>query len=251
MKGRRIVLSAQVKGMDISTPKSAGSGIMMAVNSWIPAKKNWAVAQGKFPRSYASEWTELVTVADIPADADWEKVRIGLRNVSGTVLFADIKVEICEPLNPEENLIPEPQILQKMLTFEAPLIQFLPQGGPNGTYAIEVSNTQKTYNHAWLNLPADKVSGHQVVFSGVAMADNVSAAQHPDNKIRIMIFYQTSSHRKKMTMAEFPRAGSFEWKNFEVEVMLPSDTIKVSAIFGLLNVTGKVKFADLRFRTDD
>lgn len=91
VRGKTVVLSAKVKGENISKPEKPYLGIkMMLVVTGADGKVNYpdtARVTGSF------DWRELKTVATIPPDAKSVMIQIGLQNSTGSVCFSDLGLE--------------------------------------------------------------------------------------------------------------------------------------------------------------
>ena len=91
VRGKTVVLSAKVKGENISKPDKSYLGIkMMLVITGADGKINYpdtTRVTGSF------DWRELKTVATIPPDAKSVIIQIGLQNSTGSVYFSDLELE--------------------------------------------------------------------------------------------------------------------------------------------------------------
>lgn len=91
VRGKTIVLSAKVKGENISKPDKSYLGIkMMLVITGADGKINYpdtARITGSF------DWRELKTVATVPPDAKSVTIQIGLQNSTGSIFFSDLELE--------------------------------------------------------------------------------------------------------------------------------------------------------------
>lgn len=91
VRGKTVVLSAKVKGENISKPEKPYLGIkMMLVITGADGKINYpdtARVTGSF------DWRELKTMATIPPDAKSVIIQIGLQNSTGSVYFSDLELE--------------------------------------------------------------------------------------------------------------------------------------------------------------
>lgn len=91
VRGKTVILSAKVKGENISKPEKPYLGIkMMLVITGADGKMNYpdtARITGNF------DWRELKTVATIPPDAKSVMIQIGLQNSTGSVYFSDLDLE--------------------------------------------------------------------------------------------------------------------------------------------------------------
>ncbi len=91
VRGKTIILSAKVKGENISKPDKPYLGIkMMLVITGADGKINYpdtARITGSF------DWRELKTMATIPPDAKSVMIQIGLQNSTGSIYFSDLELE--------------------------------------------------------------------------------------------------------------------------------------------------------------
>ena len=134
--------------------------------------------------------------------------------------------------------------------------KFLADKGPEGKYAVEVSNESlKTSQIIRFEIPVAKIKGKKVEFSAKIKAENVVAAKEKSfYGIKFLFFAQTASGRKyyhEGNAIRSSRSGSFDWKEFEAEFKVPGDVVAASLQFGIQNATGKVFVSDIDLDLED
>ncbi len=133
--------------------------------------------------------------------------------------------------------------------------QFLPDGGPDGKYAITILSRDPTTSKMMiLNLPVEKLKGRKVLFSAKVKAEYVTGPKNPVCGVKFMVNYITAAPGNKQAWPEGAsvnahRRGTYDWTAFKTEVTFPEDIAKVSFYIGLQNVTGIVTFSDIDIET--
>lgn len=91
VRGKTIVLSAMVKGENISKPPKHHLGIkMMMVVTDANGKKSYPDTT-RITGSF--DWRKLKTVTAVPTDAKSVSIHIGLQRSSGSIWFSDLELE--------------------------------------------------------------------------------------------------------------------------------------------------------------
>lgn len=84
-----------VRGENVSKPEKPYLGVKaMIYYKAASGDRQWIEHKPKKDGTFG--WEEVVTQADIPADAEDVSFQVGLQESSGTVWFDDIKAEIVE-----------------------------------------------------------------------------------------------------------------------------------------------------------
>lgn len=95
-----------------------------------------------------------------------------------------------------------------------------------------------------IRLPAERVRGYVLHFSGMVKAESVTEKPKPWNGVKFMVPIVGDSGR------QWPQGtidiGDFDWKRVVFPVRVPKDATQVSLYLGLEAVTGKVWFDDLK-----
>jgi len=92
-RGRRLALSCQIKGDQVTQPKNSYNGIKFMLFFRSKGKQFWnnpSDLWGSF------DWRRITFEVDIPADATDGKLTLGLQDSSGGAYFADFQIEVID-----------------------------------------------------------------------------------------------------------------------------------------------------------
>ena len=95
VRGKKLKVTSMVRGENVSKPGKPYLGVKaMIYYKAASGDRQWIEHKPKKDGTFG--WEEVVTQADIPADAEDVSFQVGLQESSGTVWFDDIKADIVE-----------------------------------------------------------------------------------------------------------------------------------------------------------
>lgn len=232
--GRRLLVTAQVKGSAVSAKTGTTSGVVLRV-TYTNADSSVSSSQAVIPVG-TFDWMRTSLVVTLPVDVVSASLSLGLDSVSGTAWFDNVKIE-ANPVIMAENmedatLFPQ-QWSASGYTFEA-----------RGTgHSLKLTNTSSSQvKSAWLTLPSQCLAGKRIVIRGEVKADNLSAKPNSWNGIKMLFYYKrandTTVYNPQITLG----VGTFGWTKVSMVVSVPSDVVLTKLQLGLELVSGSVNF---------
>lgn len=243
MAGRRVVISGQVKGDNVSTPPVSYGGVKVMLvytdTSGATIYSNQAaVPQGTF------DWRNFSFPLTVPQNAATVTLLIGLELSSGTAWFDELRVEADPAILSEKFDDAETAILSRWTGHTASTIWHAGQGGAlqivkTGTSGSMTRNT---------TLPASALSGRRVLLTGQIKATEVSSKPNSWNGIKMMLVYTTSDGQTQYPQVDIG-TGTFDWTSVYRVVVLPPNVTSVKLYLGLENVSGTVAFDNIKLES--
>ena len=134
--------------------------------------------------------------------------------------------------------------------------KLLPNGGPEGKYAVEINCDKNTqYGIIRFNLPVNKVKGKKIEISAKVKAENVATVKKVNFVgVKFMLFVQTADGKRfypEGASVIKSRTGSYDWKEIETKFAIPANATIARVELGLQEASGKVLFSDIDVEIDD
>ena len=154
-----------------------------------------------------------------------------------------------------DDMASTPELLKKWYGVNQN-VKLLPNGGPEGKYAVEISADKPvTSRTLTFNLPIDRIKGKKVEFSADVKAENVvRSLDRGFLGIKFMLYFKRANG--KVHYFEGPsvgkkRIGTFNWTEFESKCPIPADVVSARLEIGLQHASGKVLFSDIDIEIED
>jgi hypothetical protein len=137
-------------------------------------------------------------------------------------------------------------------TFDQPGPQVTPSArvvdDPERGSVLEVTVAADTPQPHTVSFPIDlgAVRGRTVAFGAEVRAESVSKPPQPWNGVKVMLIVRSPA-RTDYLQPEIP-TGAFGWRRLSSIATIPADATEVYLVLGLEQVTGTVRFDDVRVR---
>ncbi len=250
--GKKIRISAEIKANHVSRPEQEWNGIKfgISITAEKPVHYNAAGLWGTY------DWEKTEVEVFVPREAKSAFLFVGLQGSSGSADFRNIEVE---EIRTERNL--ENQEALKTdgtaISLSSGGWRFQPgaaplNGGQNAVIeAIRPAGSERGTAYAERPLNLSPYAGKKVYIDYEISADDVSRPVEKWLGIKVMVTYDTGGVKKYIDCEPQGLAGTFDWTKQTHTFVVPQEIKNAKLHLGLQDVSGKVRFRNLRLRTID
>ena len=238
--GQELEFSVEVKGTDLTVPRLPHLGLkfMLAYDDY--GKMHYPAAGSDLSGTF--DWKQLSFTIQVPQEIRKAELILGLQETTGTVQFRNLKIH---PQKIETFHWPKtkaeaakwkiPQDFNWMLDENNQMFLHVKNttqgGGSLATFPINVAEYAGSLVSITCQIKADKVIKDRLGYLGIKMM-----LPHTVNNI-----------------GQWPSAtdglhGTFDYKTFSLNVMLPYETSCANICLGIQDSTGDVYFRNLEIR---
>lgn len=115
----------------------------------------------------------------------------------------------------------------------------------DGLPVMQIQTDKSGYNVVAIPVDTALVAGKKVTLIVETAQENISAKPKPWNGVKVMFYLEYADGRKNYPQADNV-SGSRKWMERAVSTDIPADVKRVDIVLGLEQVTGKVKFRNVR-----
>jgi len=238
--GQRILVTAEVKAVNVSKPPAPYLGIkFMLPYDENGTRKNSAAMDGTCGDFDYRKFSLTITV---PQEVKPTELILGLQNSTGNVWFRNLNIQV---LNSESFVWPQKQSDLEKWNLPG---QFDWSFDPQGRCVLHVGNrTQGQGGVAALPLDLKTYAGKIVEISAEIKAVDVSAPKIGYLGVKFMLPYEANGGTNWPSATDGLH-GNFDFKPFRLIVALPAATRNANVNFGLQDSTGDAYFRNFKIR---
>ncbi len=250
LKSHRVVLSAHVKGSNISALAHPWNGVKVVL-SYTTNGVACLPQIGNLPAG-TFDWTSLYKVMVLPDNVSAAQIYLGLENVSGVAWFDDVRVEV-DPIIFSESF-DNTNAISLSPWSGTPLVT-----DTNGTgralmvYNPPVTNAVQNSQYFGVALPTNTVqalAGRNIVINAQVKGSNISALPNPWNGVKVVLRYSMSvSNALYYYQINNLPAGTFDWMDVKEIINVPTNVTSAALYVGLEAVSGTAWIDNISINT--
>lgn len=241
LKGRRLLLTGEVKAEFVSAKPASHNGIKVMLNyTTSNGQTFWPQAEigtGTF------DWRHVHAVINLPSDTVSARLVIGLEKVSGTAWFDDLQITVNPVMHGDD--------------FDD--VSAAARWSPGSAFSLVANGTGKALQISNQNaatsvvatkpLDVSALRGKSVILRGSISANSVSAKPADHNGIKVMLVCTRPSGGPLHLQVPMG-VGTFGWSAFQTILTIPEDTVSASLTLGLERVSGTAAFDNIEVRLE-